>query len=228
MFFFFDFDPYVAIIGDIVESKKIVDRDKVQEKLNLVLEKINQRYSGDIASKFTITLGDEFQGLLNKGANVIKIITEIENELYPTSVRFGIGVGDITTRVNPDIAIGADGPGYYQARRAIEYLKKGEKMNQSGKANIRLAADGKEQSSTELINTIFSLVTALKTSWTERQREIVWMMLQCSSSQVNVAKKLGIQQSSVQKGLANANYYTYKDAMNTAEKALSEIRRVYV
>lgn len=42
--------------------------------------------------------------------------------------RFGIGIGVISTEINNDIGIGADGPGYYFARESIDYLKKtGEK-----------------------------------------------------------------------------------------------------
>lgn len=226
--FFFDFNPYIAIIGDIMQSKQIVDRECVQKKMVQTLAKINKKYTDDIAAKFTITLGDEFQGLLSCGTNVLKIITEIENELDDVDIRFGIGVGDITTPINREIAIGADGPGYYQARRAIDYLKKSEKKKESGKANIRLAIDGKEQETTELVNVIFSLMTAMKSSWTARQREVVWKMLQNSTSQVEVASELGIRQSSVQKSLANANFYTYKEAYLTVGKVLGEIRREHV
>ena len=38
-------------------------------------------------------------------------------------LRFGIGVGEISTVINPEMALGADGPGYYNARKAIEDLK---------------------------------------------------------------------------------------------------------
>ena len=33
MFFFFNYMPYIAIIGDIKDSKKLNDRKKIQEKL---------------------------------------------------------------------------------------------------------------------------------------------------------------------------------------------------
>lgn len=31
-------------------------------------------------------------------------------------MRFGIGIGSISTKINSEISIGADGPGYYKAR----------------------------------------------------------------------------------------------------------------
>lgn len=80
MFFFFFNNPYIAIIGDMKESKKIENRNEVQKKLKQVLEEINEKYDNDISSKFIITLGDEFQGLLCSGANTMHLITEIERK----------------------------------------------------------------------------------------------------------------------------------------------------
>lgn len=77
MFFFFFFKPYVAIIGDIKNSRELQDRKQVQEKLEAVLNEINDTYDADIASKFLITLGDEFQGLLHCGIHTMHIISKI-------------------------------------------------------------------------------------------------------------------------------------------------------
>lgn len=225
MFFFFTSNPYVAIIGDIKESKKIFDRNYVQNKLRNVLEDINKAYAKDISSKFIITLGDEFQGLLCSGANVMNIILELERKMYPVKIRFGVGVGGITTGINNEMAIGADGPGYYKARSAIEYLKEKEKRKQTNPADIRIEVDGDNQVSEIMINTILSLMTVIKEDWTDRQREIIWDMLEHQDSQASVAKRLNIKQPSVQKSLANGKYYAYKDAMEIIGEALAEIRR---
>ena len=85
MFFSFENDTYIAVIGDIKESKKITNRSEVQKKLKLILEKINEKYNDDISSKFMITLGDEFQGLLCNGKNTMNIIFEMERKMYPVS-----------------------------------------------------------------------------------------------------------------------------------------------
>ena len=64
MFFFFNFNPYIAIIGDIKNSKELEDRKNIQVKLKTVLNEVNEKYKLVISAKFMITLGDEFQGLL--------------------------------------------------------------------------------------------------------------------------------------------------------------------
>jgi hypothetical protein len=225
MFFSFLFNPHIAIIGDIKESKKLQDRKKVQEKLKNVLYDINDKYSSDISSKFMITLGDEFQGLLCNGANTMHIISEIERKLYPVKIRFGIGIGEIITDIDSEMAIGADGPGYYKAREAIEYLKENEKRKQTNSANIRLEIDGENQEPTIMINTVLSLLTVIKDTWSERQREVIGDMLEHQDSQGSVAMRLNIKQPTVQKMLANGKYYAYKEALDTIGKALGEIKR---
>lgn len=225
MFFFFFNNPYVAIIGDMKQSQKMNNRSVVQNKLKQVLEEINNKYISDISSKFIITLGDEFQGLLGNGVNTMNIVSEIERKMYPVKMRFGIGIGKITTDVNKEMALGADGPGYYKARNAIEYLKENEKKKQAIAADIRFEVESDNQATTIMLNTILALMTAIKESWSDRQREIIWDMLEHQDSQIDVAKRLKIQQPAVQKSFSIGKYYAYKDALNTIGKALEEIRR---
>ena len=51
MFFTFAYKPYIVIIGDIINSRKIEKRGEVQEKLKQILRDINEKYKEDIASK---------------------------------------------------------------------------------------------------------------------------------------------------------------------------------
>lgn len=223
MYFLINYQPYIAIIGDIKGSKAIKNRKEVQENLAMVLNEINDHYSDDIASRFMITLGDEFQGLLLNGTSVMKIISRIEGRLDPVKLRFGIGVGEITTKINPYMAIGADGPGYHKARSAIEYLKENEKRKQSSVSDIRLEVEGENQEPQMFINTIFGLMAALKASWTKRQREIIQDMLEHRDNQTETAKRLNIKQPTVSKVLVTGNYYAYEGAFDTVEKVLGEI-----
>lgn len=154
----------------------------------------------------------------------MNIITEIERKMYPVKIRFGIGAGAITTDVNKEMSIGADGPGYYKARAAIDFLKDNEKKKQTNTADVRFEAEGDNHTITIMINTILSLLTAIKDSWSDRQREIIWDMLQHRDSQVDVAKRFNIKQPAVQKSLSKGKYYVYKDSMDIVGQALSEVR----
>jgi len=98
---------YCAIIGDLVSSRKMEapERKRVQEELSGLLQQINNDYKESIVSKFIITLGEEFQGLLNASWNSVRIIEIIIRTLYPQDVRFGVGLSDISTEINSEKAI---------------------------------------------------------------------------------------------------------------------------
>lgn len=116
----------VAIIGDLVNSRALKDRrGEAQQHLNHLLEQINGEYSKAILSRFLITIGDEFQGLLNQADVLPDIIWQIETEFVPqfTNVRFGIGLGTIQTDLHLN-ALGMDGPAWWAARTAIEEAHK--------------------------------------------------------------------------------------------------------
>lgn len=215
-------NSFIAIIGDIINSKKLKDRNEIQIKLKDILNSINQDYSDDIASNFMITLGDEFQGLLNNGENAINIINQIENKMYPVEIRFSIGVGEITTEINRDFPLGADGPAYYNARKMINELKdKKNKLNIGG-ANILISTDN--IAADNLMNSIFVLCYAIKKKWSSRQKEIITAYLNSDTNQKKTAINLGITQSSVNKGLVNSGFYSYKNALDEIANILSEIK----
>ena len=221
-FFFFKFDPYIAIIGDIKNSKNIEERGKFQNKLNKILNEINEIYSDSISSNFTITLGDEFQGLLHSGEHVMDIIQYIKKESYPIKIRFGIGIGAITTDINSAISIGADGPGYYKARDSIEQLKVLEKKNESTYGDIQIKIDGDNNLQELSLNSILKLMYCIEKDWTKKQREVVNYVLFEKKNQTETAHYFNVTQSNIQQILSKTHFYAYKDAFFFFFKILSE------
>ncbi|MDD2362816.1 MAG: SatD family protein [Oscillospiraceae bacterium] len=220
----FNYNSYIAVIGDIKKSRKLHERKEIQNKMQKVLNLINQKYHQDIGSDFMITLGDEFQGLLNNGENIINIILEIRQKMAPVNIRFGIGVGEITTGINRNMPLGADGPAYHNAREMIEYIKKLENKKETYETNIMISTQGDNDYLDSLLNVIFSLCSTIEKSWTSRQREIIAAYMECDHNQYKTAEKLGIKQSGVSRSLLNADYYTYKNGMEKLSSILSKIK----
>lgn len=225
MFFTFSYKPYIVIIGDIINSREVKQRGEVQEKLKQVLHAINKKYNSDIAAKFMITLGDEFQGLLHNGENTMKIIEDIRSIMYPVRIRFGIGIGGVSTSISQMETREIDGPCYYNARNAIDYLKKNEKRYQSNDADTRIEIEDDVSNISSLMNTVFSLMSVIEQNWTERQRTIIYDYAFHQDGQEKCAARLEIAQSSVQRGLVNGNYYAYAQALSTINNILGEIQK---
>ena len=100
---------------------------------------MNSIYNNDISAKFLITLGDEFQGLLEITAPILEIIKYIQREIYLIKLRFGVGIGNVFTLINHEAAIGADGPAFYAAREMIEFLREQEKKLKKQAADIQIS-----------------------------------------------------------------------------------------
>jgi len=115
---------YAALIGDMVGSRHIKNRQAAQKQLKQILSNLNaDRDQLALVSPFTVTLGDEFQALLSNTQNIWKAIWAIEAALYPVKLRYAIGLGEIHTQIDPDKAIGMDGPAFHLAREAMSELK---------------------------------------------------------------------------------------------------------
>lgn len=220
----FKYDKYVAIIGDMVGSKAIINRQDAQRKFKAILSKINSVYKEEIASEFMITSGDECQGLLKSRKHVLKIVHDIEMAMMPVELRFGIGVGEVSTAIDFNNTLEMDGPAYHRARGMIETMHMKRKQYSMSQPTILIDSGEHNHQIDELMNATLSVCTALKSKWTDRQKEIVYHYLLHDENQYRAAEALAIGQSSVNKALKSTRFYSYKAAMDGIEKILSEDR----
>ena len=217
---------YIAVIGDIRNSKETRKRASVQRMLNDVLEKINEKYENDIAAKFIITLGDEFQGLLCNADHLLEIIRAIQWKLYPVEVRFGIGIGKITTPIKREAAIGADGPAFYAARDMIDELRVQEKKLKNQAPDIKVAIHGdKGDLRVDQINGFLRANRIIEKSWSNDQRNTIMDVILHGGNQTESAKRLKTTQSTVARRLAASNYITYKDLEGIINRSLMGITK---
>lgn len=212
-------DEYVVIIGDIIQSREIEERDLVQKQFIQVLKDLNDIYDDEIASQFIITAGDEFQGLLKTKKHILEIIEYIDISLYPTKLRYGIGEGLITSTINKEKSNEIDGPAYHRARRMIEEIEENEKGNQKPIINIMIDTGHLED---EILNASFALMSTIKSTWTKRQTEVVYAYLGNNNNQHITAAALNVQQSTINRSLNAANYYSFSYAKNKLSKYLQE------
>ncbi len=215
--------PYIAVIGDIKDSKKLEDRKTSQIQFAEVLEGLNQTYQKDLAAKFTISMGDSFQVLLKSGDSLMDMLFKLELELMPMEIRVGIGLGSVDTEVDPENSLVIDGSCYHRARAMIESIEKSEKQYAQSKSNILLSTGDEIPCQEQVINTIFALETALKTEWTQRQKQIIHAYLANGRNQYATAKALDIGQSSVNKTLNSTNFYTFDHSLTTLQDLIDQL-----
>lgn len=214
---------FYAVIGDIVSSRHISDREETQQFLNQTLEDINQTYQEVIVSNFTITLGDEFQGLLKSGEHLLEIVDRIRFALDPIAVRFGIGVGTMATSIKKEVSIGADGPAYWHARDAIKAV---HEIADVAKCRIAVSV-GYSSTVIDLVNETLQLSDYIESKWVTSQRAFVRKRLletgyDLTVPQVEMAR---IDKSTPQKvnaKIKSTGYYQFISTRLAIEKTLTE------
>jgi Trp operon repressor len=211
---------YCAIIGDIVNSRNIENRADVQYQLEDILKYINMKYKDSIVAKFTITIGDEFQCLLNEPKSVLNIIDYIKMNLYPVKIRFGIGLGEMSTEIKV-FALGSDGPAYHLAREAIEDIKQSDIKYEQPVRDTMIYATNKENNQfnhLNIVNSLLSVCYYIESKWSEKQRDIIKQITKEEKSHRELAKQYGITQTSISRRFNSSGYYTYKNAKEEAIK----------
>ena len=200
---------YLALIADVIDSKMVQERFDLQKQLEKTLQTMNELFGEFIASNFTLTLGDEFQGLLKVDAPVFQIIDTLRSELTPTQLRFGIGLGEILTAIDPLQSVGADGPAYWNARAAINLV---HQKNDYGNTQIYFSS-GKEKQDF-FVNALIASGEAIRSGWRGSQEEILLDLLKrCvyseNFSQQDLAQSLEINPSALSKRLKSSSIRVY-------------------
>lgn len=209
---------YIVVKGDIIDSRNAKDRDKLQQQLSERLKTINEQYKNVIAAEFMITSGDGFQGLMNNADHLFDITNLIEE--LPVNIRFGIGIGEVSTEIDSKNSAVIDGPCYHLADDMLNRIKTEETQNTAKRANIQMASNTQNDG---IINGLLSLRYVIKSSWTKRQHEVIGMYISHDENQYKTAAVLGVNQSTVSRALKATNFYSVKSAETEVIRFIKDV-----
>jgi hypothetical protein len=173
----------IILMADIVGSSKRKAKTLMQDFKKIVAD-TNRRNAINILSPLTITLGDEFQGVVKNSSAAIKIVFELEQRLLSVKkgfkLRYVIQEGEIETKLNKERAYEMLGPGLTEAREKLTAMK-------SAKTRFQVSLQDKELS--EKLNLMLIVLQGITDKWTPVQQKIVAAFLEFGDYR-NVAKKL--------------------------------------
>ncbi|PCE15855.1 hypothetical protein AUC47_10010 [Microbacterium sp. SZ1] len=195
----------IAVVADIVGSRKLDDRSAAQRVLDKTIALVEQDIP--LASQpLTPTVGDEQQGVYRRLEDALISLLMIQLRL-PDGVgfRFGVGIGAVSSveSVHRELA---DGPGWYAAREAIEtvHAKEGRTVPRSRTWIVGAPGQDEVMESTIAASNAYLLVRdELVGAMSERERRLTYGRL-IGRSQLDLADEEGITQPSVSKSLRNA------------------------
>ncbi len=216
MYFFFYYEPYIALLGHL-------DTDEDFETVQKALKTINKKYQKELEQACTMVQSNEIHGLLRQGTALMNLMGDLEEAVCPVKIHWGIGVGKSQQKKQPASSWEAQSAAFQNAQNAWEFMKKQNSRNASFSTDYHMVCSGDHEEVTHLINTIFMMVTSMRKGWTRHQRAVITNYMKYGGSQAEAAKRLGITQSSVQKSLAGGNFYTYQEVINTLNEIFSQI-----
>ncbi len=130
-------DLHAILMGDIVASRR-GDPRRLTRHFAELIEDANRALLGQVLSPYTITLGDEFQGVARSVFGAVESLLWLEQRRVERGLGFGLRyalhVGAIPVPINPRRAHGMIGPGLTRARELLNDRR-------PGRRRIRVAVD---------------------------------------------------------------------------------------
>lgn len=205
---------YYIVMSDVISSHSY-DGNYLSDSLSYLVSKCNQKLGNKILSPYTITLGDEFQGILGNLKSAVESIFFIEEfvktlapsqlDLFgkttmPITLRYSIYYGEITSEINPSIAHGMLGKGLTQARNMLNDKKTNKHRFKFGLDNQKLSKQ---------LNGLFFLLESLIEKWKHSDYPIINEML-INENDHKVGEKFEKNRSQVWKRRKSLRIEDYK------------------
>lgn len=207
--------PCLALIADMVGSRDLSRRQRsdAQVELSDFITSLNRKYASAILSRFVVTLGDEFQGLLSDATVLPDLFWDLHYNFAPRALRSGIGFGRIDTAIGRN-AINVDGPALHNARDAIVRSRKERIMGGvfSGFGEVLdIALNG------------YARLLHFQRSGLKRQQRRVVELLRRSLTQSAIAEELGVSKQAVSLYASAAGWIAYRDGESGFRMLLSQV-----
>lgn len=200
------------LMCDIVGSRKL-DQALTIEHFKKCTNFINKKYSNSLLSPLTITLGDEFQGIVQNLNDTIQILIDLEEFIiennYNIKLRYVVNYGKIDTAINKKIAYEMLGEGLTNARLIINKMK-----TSSLRFNFKI--DNLEKES--IINNSFVIFQSIVDGWKiDKDYELITNFLKYKDYKI-VAEKMNKERSLMWKREKSLNLNSYNSVKEILEK----------
>lgn len=204
------------IIGDVVGSRSVADREGLRERLQRGIERTNGHLEDRLVAPFTTLKGvDEVGGVLTDPGAAYRPLREIAEAVHPTAIRFAVVWGRIDIGAASDDVSEMDGPAFHEADQLLADLE------DDGRA-VALSIPPTKRWLVDLLAGQIHLLFAWKQEWTPNQAEVVWQYRECESMNA-VAERRDVSVQAVSQTLGRAKAKTILSIESDLETAMSEL-----
>lgn len=204
-----------CLTADLIASRDLGERASVQTRLRDAIVSVNRKLGENLAAPFSITVGDEWQGLAYDVGTCVAADLCFRRLLHPLRFASGIGLGAISTPMAARTGE-MDGPCFHRARAALVAAAK----HGASATGLQTGDDLFD----ETVAGYTLLLHLLSDSWTQKQLQVfeVWEQL---GTETATAARLGVSQPTVHQSLARSSAKTYVTASRALIRFVSEYVR---
>lgn len=204
-------------MGDLVRSESSAAIDKLHSHFNNAVDRQNDERRAMLASPLTITLGDEFQGLMMSFLEAASAARAMRLELLGRGIecRFVIGAVSLRTPLNDTRAWNMMGPGLSAARAKLNDKRLSSLYRFSFPTDLPLE---------RLLDAVGASLTAIERRWTETQRIDVLAALDGLSA-ADIAERRNVSVHTIYKVQRSGELDLYMMQWHAVHEALAEIDR---
>lgn len=164
-------------MGDVIGSSDY-DAVKLGETLKNLVQSANKDLSNKTLSPYTVTLGDEFQGVTQSLNSGIETLFYLEEQRLARDLEFRLHYvlhyGKIETEINPDTSYGMLGEGLTRAREKLTAKKRDRKR-------FNISIKNKERSLQ--LNRLFEVLDGITEHWNKKDFTLILDLIRNDNDQ---------------------------------------------
>ena len=172
---------YYIVMADVIASRQR-DASQLMEEFKHLVAAANAVFSDGILSPLTITLGDEFQGVMATLHDAVEVLIWLEEARlkgdFGSKLRYVVHYGEIATPLNRALAHGMLGQGLTEAREELSDKRRGLSRFRFALPNQNLASQ---------LGRLLAVMFALTRDWKPKDAMLLFDMMRISNNEVVAA-----------------------------------------
>jgi len=210
-------NKYYILMGDVIGSSDY-EPENLGNNLKKLVHSANEDLRNKTLSPYTVTLGDEFQGVTKSLTSGIETLFYFEEQRLAKELDFKLHYvlhfGKIETEINRETSYGMLGKGLTEAREKLTAKKRDRKR-------FNFSLEIKEQS--EQLNRLFEVLEGITEKWKPDDFALILDMIQNDNDQ-EVGEKHSKDRSQIyrrRKTLMIHEYNLLKESIKSTIKTAS-------
>lgn len=202
-----------VVLGDVVGSRDIEDREGFRDAIASVLGAVNERYADDVVGEFALVKGvDEIAGVVREPRNLYRLLRDVVGAARPGAIRFAVVYGEIDVDAAGESVVAMDGPAFHRADELLAEVADDE---------LYLAFSGRRPAFDGFVAACINLLLMAREDWTDRQRAMV-AAYEEAGTQSAVADRFDVSQQTVSATLRRADWARLARIEAAVNEALGE------